>query len=595
MPLTLEKSNSYAHLVVDTSLFSAEFQAKLLSSLSNDLHSLDDEINGVLIHADNFQALNLLQARYREQVKCIYIDPPYNTGNDGFIYKDGYPHSSWLSLIENRLQVAYPLLRQDGVNFISIDDNEQAKLKQLCDGVYGEGNFVGDFIWNNKYTVSNDTDISYQHEHIICYAKYRKNFSLNLLDRTEKQNKDYKNRDNDPKGAWKPTPIHARSGSADGIYTVTFPNGISWKAPLGRYPRYSKETLLQLYEENALYFNKNGGIDRKTYLSEVRQGVTCGTMWNYEEVGHSHSNNEELAAIFKKGVFSDPKGTLLLKKIIKLATNQNFIILDYFAGSGTTAHAVINLNRKDGGKRKYILVEQGEYFDTVLKPRVQKVIYAQDWKDGKPVANNSGSLNGVSQLVKVLKLESYEDTLNNLVLRNPNADLFGTLDEHVRNDYVLRYMLDMESRDSLLNISHFEKPFDYQMEIATTSAGATEKMNVDLVETFNYLLGARVISMDDKRFDKGFVAINAYLPHQLDDDKTLILWRDCTVWTDDNLMDLFKRFGINPASNSEFSQILINGDHTIPTVWTHSDGLSGSLKVRQIEQVFLRAMFAGVV
>lgn len=184
-----------------------------------------------------------------------------------------------------RLYIARELLRDDGVIFISIDDNEQAQLKILCDEVFGEENFVGSFIWNNKYTVSNDTDISYQHEHILCYSKSRTIFSLNLLERTEKQNKDYKNRDNDPKGAWKATPIHARSGTENGIYTIEFSNGITWTAPTGCYPRYSKARLQELYEEGALYFNKNGGVDKKTYLSEVRNGVTCGTLWGYEEVG----------------------------------------------------------------------------------------------------------------------------------------------------------------------------------------------------------------------------------------------------------------------------------------------------------------------
>ena len=220
----------------------------------------------------------------------------------------------------------------------------------------------------------------------------------------------------------------------------------------------------------------------------------------------------------------------------------------------------------------------GEHFETIIIPRVIKTM--QNIKQ--------------SACVKVLKLESYEDTLNNLALKNPNVDLFGTLPESVQQDYVLRYMLDVESRDSLLNIRHFNQPFHYQMDIATSSAGATEKVKVDLVETFNYLLGAKVIGVDDKRFEKGYVAITARLPHQSDEEKTLILWRDCTIWTDDKLMELLNRFDINPTSKREFNQVFINGDHTIPTAWTDENGVSGSLKIQQIEQVFLNAMFAGV-
>ena len=331
----------------------------------------------------------------------IYIDPPYNTGSDSFIYPDkfsesreeyarrvgdkdaegylkrdgvfqgawrknskdsGHYHSNWLSMMLPRLHLARTLLRDDGVIFISIDDNEQAQLKLLCDEVFGAENFVADFIWNNKYTVSNDTDVSYQHEHIICYTKNRDIFSLALLPRTEKQDASYKNRDNDPKGAWKATPIHARSGTANSLYEIEFPNGIRWSAPQGRYPRYSKHRLLELFYEGALYFNKNGGVDKKTYLSEVRGGVTCGTVWSYEEVGHSHGNNEELAEIMEKGVFSDPKGINLLKKILWLSKlGNNNIVLDFFSGSATTAHAAMLFNIENPDKEwRYICIQLAE-------------------------------------------------------------------------------------------------------------------------------------------------------------------------------------------------------------------------------------------
>ncbi|MBD5165370.1 site-specific DNA-methyltransferase [Helicobacter sp.] len=364
-----------------------------------------------IIRGDNLDVLKLLKSAYSEKIKMIYIDPPYNTKNDNFIYSDDFredykailrevgllledekgewveseelrffrnitgskSHSGWLAFMLPRLKLARDLLREDGVIFISIDDNEQANLKILCDEIFGEENFVADLIWNNKYTTSNDTDISYQHEHILIYSKDRSNFKLGLLPRTEKQDKDYKNRDNDPKGAWKPTPIHARSGNTNNMYKITFPNGIEWEAPIGRYPRYSKETLLQLYENGELYFNSNGGIDKKTYLNEVRQGVTCGTMWGYDEVGHTHGNNEEIAEILGKGIFSDPKGTLLLKRIIRLSTStdSNDIILDFFAGSGTSAQAVMELNSEDGGNRQFILVQ----IDEPIKEDKSKVAY----------------------------------------------------------------------------------------------------------------------------------------------------------------------------------------------------------------------------
>ena len=302
------------------------------------------------------------------------------------------------------------------------------------------------------------------------------------------------------------------------------------------------------------------------------------------------SGTTELKNLFSgNSVFPNPKNTSFISRVVAISTNKTDLILDYFAGSGTTAHAVINLNREDNGNRQYILVEQGEYFDTVLKPRVQKVIYSQEWKDGKPVPDKvSGSLNGVPQIVKVLKLESYEDTLNNLELRR--SGLFDHLPENAQHDYLLHYMLNIESRDSLLNVSHFAKPFDYQLKIATNSAGAFDNKNIDLVETFNYLIGATVIGVDDKRSEQGFVAVECRLPNQHTDEKTLIFWRDCERIGYDELQQQFDRLGINPA-DSEYSQVYVNGDHTLETVWDGEQ--SGSLKIRSIEAEFLALMFAG--
>ena len=340
--------------------------------------------------------------------------------------------------------------------------------------------------------------------------------------------------------------------------------------------------------DNRLWFGKDGGNvpSQKRYLSEVKQGVTQSTFLDYEDVGHSDEANKELKNIFDGKFFDYPKPTRLLQRLVYLGSNANDTILDYFAGSGTTAHAVINLNREDNGNRKYILVEQGEYFDTVLKPRVQKVIFAKDWKDGKPQSDN-GVFGGVSQIVKVLKLESYEDTLNNLELRKPIQDLADMgLSETVQNDYLLHYMLDVESRDSLLNTQHFTKPFDYQLNIATTSAGAYEAKTIDLVETFNYLIGLRVSEINDKR-ENGLVTVQGI---NTSGEKTLVIWRDCEKYDYDKLNRYLDSRDINPQ-DSEFEVVYINGDHNVPTVFTDSDDSVKTLKVRSIESEFLSRMF----
>ena len=217
---------------------------------------------------------------------------------------------------------------------------------------------------------------------------------------------------------------------------------------------------------------------------------------------------------------------------------------------------------------------------------MQKVVYAENWKDGKPQADKESSLHGVPQIVKVLKLESYEDTLNNLVLKD-NGDLFNQLNDGVKEDYLLRYMLADQSRDSLLNTDVFRRPFNYQMDIATDSAGATERMDIDLVETFNYLLGLRVHAVKDRIEKDGYLAVEGTLP---DGETALVLWRDYEKVGYEGLDALLGRLKINPQ-DSEYGTVYINGDHNIATVWENETGVTGRLKIRQIESEFMALMF----
>jgi len=267
---------------------------------------------------------------------------------------------------------------------------------------------------------------------------------------------------------------------------------------------------------------------------------------------------------------------------------KDFTVLDYFAGSGTTAHATISLNRKDGANRRYVLVEQGEYFETVLKPRIQKVVYSPDWVNGKPTAADSG----LSHCLKVIKLESYEDTLNNLRLLRTNGqdDLFAKLPQQTRDDYLLHYFLNVESRNSLLSLQDFKKPFDYTLNIAVDSAGAFEARKVDLVETFNYLIGLRVKQID-AQIERGFVTVTGALPSG---ETCLVLWRDCEKLDYEGISKLCDKLAINPADN-EYDVVYINGDHNIPTVLTQTaeeGGATRVLKLRQIEPEFLERMFS---
>lgn len=290
--------------------------------------------------------------------------------------------------------------------------------------------------------------------------------------------------------------------------------------------------------------------------------------------------------------FSFPKPLGLMKIVVRLGAKDDDLVLDYFAGTGTTAHGVISMNREDGANRRYLLIEQGEHFDNTLVPRLQKVVFSAEWANGKPTAPGTG----ISHCFKVIKLESYEDTLNNLQLRRTAAqsEMFGTLPQQAKDDYLLNYLLDVESRGSLLSVEDFKKPFDYQLNIAVDSAGAYETRKVDLVETFNYLVGLRVKHIDAQQ-QRGFVTVTGTLPSG---ESCLVLWRDCDVLDYEGIGKLCDKLAINPADN-EFDVVYINGDHNIPTVLTQTaeeGGESGPvtrvLKLRQIEPEFLQRMFS---
>ncbi len=625
----VELCKNYPHLVVDTSLFESKFQADVL----NHLQDLDEKTNGLLIHSDNFQALNLLQERYKEQVKCIYIDPPYNTNASEIIYKNGYKHSSWCSLLENRMTISRNLLSNDGLISIAIDGLEFSNLEILTKEVFGIDNFVTSIAIQHNPKGREKEFFADSHEYMIIASKRKNTAVTNRLSLNQEEIEKKYSKGNE-KERYRELPLR-RSGSEaqreDRPY-MYFPFLCS-KSDLSlgllADDEYKKiydgskfndsyvNELKSKYEESDFYFvlpiRNDGSKGRwrwgfKSCIEGIKTGVLFAkqdkekvtiyakdevdttflpkTLWYGDRYDASSKGTNILKTIVPNSGFDYPKSIYQVQDSIHISSFKDSTILDYFAGSGTTAHAVINLNREDNGERKYILVEQGEYFDSVLKPRVQKVIFAKEWKDGKPQFDNE-TFGGVSQIVKVLKLESYEDTLNNLELRKPIQDLADMgLSETVQNDYLLHYMLDVESRDSLLNTQHFAKPFDYQLNIATTSAGSYEAKTIDLVETFNYLIGLRVSEINDKR-ENGLVTVQGM---NTSGEKTLVIWRDCEKYDYDKLNRYLDSRDINPQ-DSEFEVVYINGDHNVPTVFTDSDDSVKTLKVQSIEAEFLQRMF----
>ena len=381
-----------------------------------------DNTQNLYIEGDNLQVLKLLRENYLGKVKMIYIDPPYNTGND-FVYNDDFSqttgeymhnsgqedeegnrlvantesngrfHTDWLNMIYPRLKVAKDLLSEDGVIFISMDENEIDNLEKVGNEIFGEHNLVGKVIWERAFAPKNDAKyLSDSHDYIIAYARNINSFSIGLLPRTDEANARYKNPDNDPRGPWTPDNMTVKTYSASYDYEITTPNGSIMSPPNGRCWFTSKERMLKLIEEGRVWFGNDGGnMPRlKRYLADVQQGMTPITIWKYTEVGHNQEGRQEVKQLFDgKGYFDGPKPLRLLNRIITIAnTYRDSIILDFFSGSATTAHAVMQLNAEDGGKRNFIMVQLPETTDE--KSEAYKAGYKNICEIGKERIRRAG-------------------------------------------------------------------------------------------------------------------------------------------------------------------------------------------------------------
>ena len=349
-----------------------------------------DNTQNIYIEGDNVEALKLLQKTYFGKIKMIYIDPPYNTGND-FVYHDDYKdsienykkitgqqatanpetngrfHTDWLNMMYPRLKLAKDLLSDDGVIFISIDDNEQANLKKICDELFGTANFIAQIIWERAYSPVNlKKHFSESHDYIICYAKNIEVLVCNGLPRSAEANDRYSNPDDDSRGVWKSSDLSVGPRVESKVYEITTPSGRKVLPPSGYCWRLDKKTFEQYVEDNRIWFGSDGNNvpSIKRFITEVKQGMTPMTIWKYTEVGHSQDAAQKLKKLFDgKSYFDYPKSVDLIKRCIQLYTTSNDVILDFFSGSATTAHAVMQLNAEDGGNRKFIMVQLPELCD----------------------------------------------------------------------------------------------------------------------------------------------------------------------------------------------------------------------------------------
>lgn len=343
------------------------------SELSNTEAAPDTE--NMLIHGDNLLALKALESRYAGQVKCIYIDPPYNTGSAFEHYDDNLEHSQWLNLMRPRLEILKNLLAEDGSIWISIDDDEGHYLKVLCDEIFGRYNFVSTVIWEKKYSPQNDAKwLSDSHDFVLVYAKNKAIWRPNLLPRTSEMNKRYKNPDNDPRGVWKAGDCSVKTYNASCDYPITTPSGRVVNPPAGYCWRFSKETFEEMIKDNRIWFGENGNNVPavKRFLSEVKQGMTSMTIWKYTEVGHNQDAKKEVRVFNSESVFATPKPEKLIERILTLGSNKGDLVLDSFLGSGTTAAVAHKMGRR------YIGIEMGEHAYTHCKKRLDMVISGED-------------------------------------------------------------------------------------------------------------------------------------------------------------------------------------------------------------------------
>ncbi len=454
----------------------------------NKKYSLGNSEN-LILEGDNLEALKALMPFYYGKVKCIYIDPPYNTGNEKWVYNDKVNspkikewlgrvvgpegedltrHDKWLCMMYPRLKLLHDLLREDGVIFVSIDDTEHCYLKQILDDVFGSENFIANIVWQKKYSPQNDARyFSDMHDFVVVYAKKRNTngdlggWVRNLIVRSEEQNARYKNPDNDPRGPWKPADLSVKRVTEKDIYQIITPSGRKVLPPKGRSWVTSKEQVKKWIADKRVWFGKDGSNipSVKIFLSEVQEGIVPVTWWDRGFAGDNQEAKQELKQIFQKSnlPFETPKPVRLLRRILQVATSQDDLVLDSFAGSGTTAHAVLDLNKEDGGNRKFILVElEKNIAKNITAERVKRVARGYSYKTsngktvkvpglsggfeyvelGEPLFDKDGMINKAVSFEDMARYVYFTETRTNLEKKNIKGNYLGEFSD---NHYFLLF------------------------------------------------------------------------------------------------------------------------------------------------------------
>ncbi|MFZ8861173.1 MAG: site-specific DNA-methyltransferase, partial [Thermocrinis sp.] len=572
-------------LPIDTRHFDESFKWKLLERISEKVN-LDDALDGLLIKSENWQALNTILNKYRGKIKTIYIDPPYNTGNDEFLYMDRYQHSSWLTMMENRLSLARGLLRDDGITIIHIDDNELANLKIMMQDIFGEDELFQVVVISNPRGRRGDK-LSRTHDYILFHIPKTADVNKRELDerkskpflKTGKQSERETGRncfypiyidkttktivgagEVPPDDYHPPQPV-IESHNLIEVWPITYDGK-------ERKWRYSRESFEEI--RNSLYVKNIESGANSIYMS--RESESYKTVWT-----DKHHNVAEYGTKLLEDMglrYNYPKSLFTSIDCIKLSSSKDSIILDFFAGSGTTAQAVMKLNKEDGGNRKFILVEMANYFETIILPRIKKVAYSFNWKDGRPQDTD-----GLGVFFKYQILEQYEDTLDNLELKESKAhrDFF-------KDEYLIKYFLEIETKDDphLLNISMLKDPYNYKLKVNLSEVGEPKEMAVDVIETFNYLLGLKINKLMRKEREGN---IYTFVLGEREGKSVAVVWRVYSEkWTEkDYKKDRDFIEGVLKGFKPEI--IYINGQHALAFESFKPD-------VRNIEPEFKRLMFS---
>jgi adenine-specific DNA-methyltransferase len=660
--LKSEFLKAHPTLVVDTRHFDVGFTARLLEAMGE----VDEQTDAVLFHSDNCQAMRLAARRFAASVECSYIDPPYNTGNDGFIYRDNYRDSSWLAFIDDRLQALLPIARNDAALFVSIDDNEVGNLVNLIKGHSASAELVTLITAQlNPRGRTLDKYLAKTHEYIGAFALFGARDAIREIQKGEVAQAEYKERDE--QGRFRLLELRNRNpvfnrANRPNLFFPLFTGPEGGDVTLERDGTHTIEILprnsagedgcwtwgkekaqAQLDELVARRANTGAWrVFRKDRLHGEDGAVAttkAKSIWADKEI--NNENGKELVGhLFGKPVFDFPKPVALIERCAEIGMSADGgVFIDFFGGSGTSGHAILNLNREDGGRRKFILVEMGDYFDTVLLPRLKKVTFTPEWKDGKPKRlATPEEAERSPRIIKVVRLESYEDALNNLETRRTATQqlLLGAAEaqgaDGLKEQYILRYLLDVETRgsQSLLNVQAFTDPTAYKLKVKRPGSDESREVNVDLLETFNWLIGLTVkhiaapqsFSAAFERDSEKRLRLSAKSGGRLKQDaagvslhsgksrgpregvpywfrtvtgttpdgrKALIIWRKLTGEPEENnlvLDEWFTKQGYS-AKDSEFDLIYVNGGNNLENLKTPDD----LWKVRLIEEDFHRLMF----